>query len=446
MRRRAVVLSLTVLTASCHRSQAAPKDNAPVSVSADSATTSAEAPLDSGDPAVLSRFAETSAQIEPQLAVSSESTLALAWMGVRPEKPTLIGARISRDLGATWGAVEAVVAPEGRFASDPVIGVAARGDVFLAWLGFRPDVSGGDPRDTHVYVAHVGPSSTSLSAPLEITDRMRRGTVVDKPSLAMTSAGTALVTWKYVNEGGNGIGIARGDAEGNWTPGKVIERVGLQAWLPSVCASAHGDRVWVAYLDGEAGVRVRASDDGAASWSPSRAATVSLAEEKPRLAIDTPVCSGDGDDVVVAYGRTREPRDDARSPGLDAILIARSFDGGRTYDWRRTIEMGDSVAMHPQVVREPDGAIDVAYYTMPTSADAGDATGALRYLRIAERGGGVVAPRVAHDHVKIARERKSPYWPGDYFGLAWREGKLYFASIDAGGDVSHVELTSVAVK
>jgi hypothetical protein len=341
--------------------------------------------------------------------------------------------------------VQALVAPDGRFSADPVVGVSARGDVFLAWLGFRPDTNGGDPRDSHVYVAHVGPGSSTLGAPVELTERMRRGTVVDKPSLAMSPSGAALVTWKYVNEGGNGIGIARTDADGNWIPGKVIERVGLQAWLPSVCASAHGDRVWVAYIDGEAGVRVRASDDGAASWSPSRAATVSLAEEKARLALETPVCTGDGDDIAVAYGRTREPRDDARSPGLDAIVIARSFDGGRTYDWRRTIEMGDSLAIHPQIVREPDGAIDVAYYAMPSGADAGEG-GSLRYVRIAEKGSALSSPRIAHDHVKISRERKDPAWPGDYFGLGWHDGKLYLASIDATGDVSHVSFTSIAAK
>jgi hypothetical protein len=440
------VFPLTLLSiGGCHRSQAAPKETAP-QAAADSSTTAAELALDSGDPAVLSRTAETSAQIDPALAIGGEGAVAIGWLGVRPGKSSLVGARVSRDLGVTWSSVQALLSPDGRTAADPAAGVTARGDVLVAWLGYRPDPASGERRDAHVYVARAEPEASELGAPVDVSEPMRRGTLVDKPSLAISPSGTALVIWRYTADDGNGIGIARGDADGRWLGGKVIERVGLQAWLPSVCASAHGERVWVAYVDGEAGVRVRASDDGAVSWSPARAATVSLSDEKPRIAIEMPTCAGDGDDVAVAYGRTREGRDDGRSPGLDSIVIARSFDGGRTYDWRRTIEMpSDAVALHPQLVREPDGTLDVAFYQANAGADAGDAA-SLKYVRLEKGAASASAPRVVSDHVRIARDRKSPMWPGDSLGLAWHDGKLYVASIDATGDLSHVAFAGIAAK
>jgi hypothetical protein len=422
----------------CHRKEAPPPPPTP------GATTSAAPPLDSGDPSVLSSSSDSSSQLEPHLAVSGDGVVVVAWMAARPGLPAVIGARFSRDGGKTWGPVQTLAAPGGRASADPTLAADPRGNVYLAWLGFTPDVTGGPPRDAHVYVARTESEGRTFGAPVDVSQGTRRGASVDKPWITITSAGAAVVAWSYTSAEGNGIAVARSPNGVDWAKSIVVDRTGLHASLPFVCAPRRGDRVWLAYLDDDGGVRLYTSDDGGVTWPSSRAVTVSTAAEREHVAADSPTCAGEEDDVAVAFGHTKDVRDGARSPGLDSIVLVRSFDGGRTFDWRRTLDTSDGLAMHPEILREPDGALDVVYYAGPAGApDTASPAGAVRWARVPHSDAPLTAPRTGREPVRFVRERRDTAWPGDYFGVAWRSNELLVTTIDATSGPAHVALWTV---
>ncbi|MGO8993439.1 MAG: sialidase family protein [Polyangiaceae bacterium] len=418
----------------CHRTPDAPT---PTAQTPDAALA---AHVDSKDPSVLSQSLETAAQIEPSLAVTSDGKVAIAWMSAVGERSSVIGLRFSSDGGTTWGAVKKISSPDGRTASDPVIKADQNGVFYVAWRATGPDGTGGTP-DSHIYVARSEASDAGssagevLGAPVDVTDHMRGGARLARPSLAVTGTGAIVVAWSYTSPLGDGIAVARSEDGKSWTKSIVIERIELRATLPFATASAHGNRVWVTYLDSEAGVRLRASEDGGATWSPARGATVSAPEDRKRIGVDTPVCVGDADDVAVAYGLVH----DANATALDTIVIAKSSDGGRTFDERRTLEGGSMSMMHPALAREPDGALDLAFYATGATPD----TGALRWLH-AERDRSPLGPsKVARASFRFEPATEAHNWPGAYFGWEWQGGSLYAASIDNSGDMAHVAFTRI---
>ena len=274
---------------------------------------------------------------------------------------------------------------------------------------------------------------------------MHRDARLAKPWVTVTPSGAIVVTWGYSSSMGDGIGVARAGDGQTWSEQVVLERIGLQASFPFTCASAHGDRVWVVYLDSEVVsgetrrlIRVRASDDGGLTWSPSRSATASTMDDRPRIGSDTPVCAADGEDLTLAYGLVQ----DVKARALDAIVIAKSLDGGRTFDSRRVFEGGSLLMMHPQLVREPDGDLNLAFYAAGPTPD----TGALRWLHADADRSPLGPSKVLRPGFRFETAPEAHNWPGLYFGLGWQDGTLYAASIDNSGDMAHVAFTRVATK
>jgi hypothetical protein len=398
------------------------------------------------DPSVISPMSESEAQTEPTLAVTSDGRIAVAWVSGGAEADaantanTAIGVRLSKDGGASWTSVQSIRSPDARTATDPVLAADAGGNLYLAWLAAGPDGPGGVP-DSHIYVARAEAPGSVFGPAVDLSERMHRGAKLAKPWLAATSNGAVVATWAYGSSLGDGIGIARSTDGRSWTKGSVLERVGLRASLPYLCASGHGDRLWVAYLDSEAGVRVRASDDGGINWSPGRGTTVSTTEERPRIANDAPVCVGEAEEVTVAYGLAHDPRS---ASSLESIVLAKSYDGGRVFDSRRVLDGGGVAMMHPQIAREYDGAIDLAYYAAGATPEAG----ALRWTRAESDHAplGLGLSHVGRPSFRFEPARDKRAWPGDYFGWAWRAGTLYAASSDNAGEITRVAFTRIAIK
>ncbi len=445
-RRFALALSsLLVCTCEACHSPSAPAPS-PASDPSAGAGTAGSGGLPDGalDPSVISPASESEAQTEPTLAVTSDGRIAVAWVSGDAEADaantsnTAIGVRISSDGGASWTSVQSIRSPDQRTATDPVLAADLAGNLYLAWLAAGPDGPGGVP-DSHVYVAHAEAPGNVFGPAVDLSERMHRGARLSKPWLAATGNGAIVATWAYASSLGDGIGLARSADGKAWTKGSVLERVGLRASLPYVCASAHGDRLWVAYLDSEAGVRVRASDDGGINWSPGRGATVSTADERARVANDAPVCAGDAEEVTVAYGLAHDPKS---ASSLESIVVAKSYDGGRVFDSRRVLDGGGVAMMHPQIAREYDGAIDLAYYAAGTARE----TGALRWTRAESDHSPLVLGRVGRPSFRFEPARDKRAWPGDYFGWAWRAGTLYAASSDNGGEITRVAFTRIAIK
>ena len=422
----------------CHRSQATP---VPPVATVDAAP--AVAHFEPVDAEHLSTTAGTEAQTEPSLAVTPSGEVLIAWMERRGGNSTTLGIRFSPDEGKTWGPVETLASPDGRSASEPVVAADDKGNIYLAWIGTGKDGPGGIA-DSHVYVARSEAGSAKFGEPVDVATDMRRGSRFAAPWITVSGTGAPLVVWKYQQAMGDGLAVARSDNGAAWTKSIVIERVGLQARLPYLCASRQGANAWVTYLDGDVGVRIRGSDDGGASWSPARVATVSLAEEKPRVASDITPCVGEGDEVTVAYGRARGI--DAGAGGAtiaESLVLAKSFDGGRTFDARRTLDLGANVALHPQLAREADGPIDLAFYASPPESEAGS----LRWVRAADDRSPLGGVRVAREKIRFDSKPRAQAWPGAYFGWQWREGALYAALVDATqDDLPHITFARVATR
>ena len=375
----------------------------------------------------------------------------------------MVRARFSRDGGGTWEGAQTLSAPEGRSSSHATLATDGAGNVYLAWLG-RRELGDGGADDSHVYVARADAGAASFGAALELSNETHKGAQIQKPWMTSTGKGVVMVTWGYTHVNGDGVGIATTKDGVTWKRGIVIERIDLGARLPYICASPRGDQAWVAYLDADAGVRLRASDDDGASWAPARVATVSLPEDKARVALETPVCAGDGEDVTVAFARTRPVPDAGALAAGDTtptgIVFARSVDGGRSFDIRRTYEVGGQLVLDPQVAREPDGTTDIAFYASnadrperpehgahgaeppPPSPPADAAAATLRWFHVDERG--VFSPtRVARDHLRFESSPSALAWPGSYFGWTWNDGTLFVASVDNTEGKPHVAFARI---
>src|SRR5262249_30096041 len=75
-------------------------------------------------------------EAETFLAVSGDTVVAV-WIGIAGiGGTTAIGYRMSRDGGATWGAVKALASLGGRMASDPLVAADASGNFYASWVGF----------------------------------------------------------------------------------------------------------------------------------------------------------------------------------------------------------------------------------------------------------------------------------------------------------------------
>jgi hypothetical protein len=417
-----------LLLSACHRTESVVSAPAPEAAAPSTASQSA-------DPTVLSDTPETMSQISPALVITPKGGMAIAWTGRHEGRRTSVGVRFSNDHGETWTNVELVPTPDSRQASDPALATDADGNVYLAWVGTGEDGPGGTP-DSHVYVARVPAGTSQIEPAVDVSDTMHRGSRLSAPTLA-TAAGAVVVSWAYTSPGGDGVAFARSDGK-RWTKGVVIERIDLRASHPRVCTSAAGDRVWVAYLDSEAGVRIRSSDDGGASWSSARVATVSTPSEHPLLADVAPVCVADADSVTVAYGVAKVPDDRM----AESIQVAKSYDGGRTFDARRVAESSGRV-LAPQMVREAQGAVDIAYYAAG-AADGGEAAGSLRWVRATDDKSAFGPSRLARANFRFPAPSDAA-WPGTTFGLAWQDGTLYAASVDNSSAAPHVALTRIPI-
>ncbi|HEY2516652.1 MAG TPA: sialidase family protein [Polyangiaceae bacterium] len=419
----------------CHRTQASPT---PPVAAVDAAPTVAH--FEAVDARQLSASAGTEAQTEPSLAITPSGEVLIAWMEQRAGTSTTLGIRFSPDEGKTWGPVETLASPDGRSATQPVVVADGKGNIFVAWVATGRDGPGG-VADSHVYVARREGGSGKFGEPVEVSTDMRRGSRFGAPWMTISGTGAALVAWTYQQAMGDGIAVARSEDGVTWARSIVIERVGLQARFPYLCASHQGPSAWVTYLDGDVGVRIRASDDGGLSWSPARVATVSVADEKPRVVNDITPCVGDGDEVTVAYGRARGNDAGAGAATVaDSLVLAKSFDGGRTFDARRILDLGPTSALHPQMAREADGPIDLAFYASASDPDAGS----LRWMRAADNLSPLGGARVARDKVRFDAKPQGRAWPGGYFGWQWRDGALYAALADATDDnLPHIAFTRV---
>lgn len=399
----------------------------------------AEAPPDMAtggptlDPGVVSRSARSAIEAETHVAAAPNGFVALAWIAEQANGASNNGYVFSKDDGATFEPVDTLASPGGRVSSDPVLTVDRAGNFWLTWIGFKR-TNQGQTADMHVYVAEAPAGTTKFGTPNEVSVNIGGAEQYDKPWITVVNDGALLVTYARTSTGG--ILAARSMDGINWDTVVIVEDGGFRN-LVFPCVAAGGSTVYATYHSG-GGIGLRRSDDNGATWpDANKLAVADRNEGQP--AFDDPTCAADGDQVWVAYGITSEQFNPsaATSAKLDSVRLAHSPDRGANIDGRYDAQ--DAAAgryfLHPYLVREDNGALDIAYYA---GASEGDRAGSFRRARSTD--GGMTWGASAHvgSALTYTVSRASQAWLGDYTGTWWARNNLYYAFTTNAGGSGHV--------
>jgi hypothetical protein len=382
---------------------------------------------------------------EDQLAVAPDGTIAIAWIAiVRGAPGSWIAYRFSKDGGATFSSIGRLSLPTGLAGSDPAVAVDAAGNFYLAALGVHFTGTGQAADYTRVFVAKAASGGTAFGAPVEVSNPSPTF-LYDHPKILVTASGTIVVSFAQFTSmmaTTNG-GLAATSRDGQtWRIGTIVDAASVQmANLFWLCEGA--GILYAAYLEAtptDAHIALRSSTDQGVTWSPA-SGIVSLASEIP-AGLD-PTCVASGNDVWVAYATNTSPATDPTTllDSAQTIRVAHSADRGSTVGATRMDALDTAAGMLgllPVLVREPGGALDVAYLG---GNSEGDATGSMRYARTA---GARFGASVGVDRpLFFTMKRNTVTWLGDYLGAVVSGGKLLLAYPMNAGGATHIYFRSM---
>ncbi len=357
-----------------------------------------------------------------------------------------IGVRVSHGRGASWGDIQELRAPDGRFATDSMLTADGRGGLVCTWLGFHQRLArGGEPYDLEIYMARAD-ASGAFGEPRQVTAGVRGSDKflrVDKPWTARLGDGTLATSYRVEAASGARIQISRTKDASHFEHTTVEEGRPFGGTLATICGEPQGPRAWVAWVDGSRGafaeVVLRASDDGAATFPDNRRVVVTRPGE--RAVVEAPQCVADADALFVAYGVGSAPADDSSSAAYDALVLARSLDGGRTFDARWEVREEGNVLLHPALARLPSG--DLGVLALVGKAD-GDPHGSVRRFTFGRDGAPRGASTLVQEGVRLVRKRAPLQgWTGDFLGFAGDgERELYAFGVNGGenAEAAHVKV------
>lgn len=387
------------------------------------------------DPGPISMSNISMQEAETHVATASNGFVAVAYIGLQRGGDSTNGYRFSKDDGATWEPPASLDSPNGQVASDPVLATDAAGNFYMTWIGFKFD-NRGQPYDMHVWAAKAPAGTTTFGAPVEVTSNPQGRTQYDKPWILVLNDGSILVTYAKTSTGGIFAATTRDFA--TWNTATMIEDGGFRN-LVFPCQPTTGSRVYVTHAvasnQGISGIGLRWSNDGGVTWEQANRSAVAAQGEM--LAFDDPSCAAEGNEVWVSYGLTRDRVSNVQSPKLSSIRIAHSTDGGMTIADR--FDGHDAGAatyfMHPYIVREQNGALDLVYYA---GNSEGDPMGSFRRSRSTDGGRTWATSMTVRSPITYLGARASQQWLGDYVGLAWARNNVYTAFVDNSSGTAHV--------
>jgi hypothetical protein len=129
-------------------------------------------------------------------------------------------------------------------------------------------------------------------------------------------------------------------------------------------------------------------------------------------------------------------------PLLDEIRVVHSGDSGKTWDTPGAIKEASVHYLRPEIVLEPQGAIDVIAYT---GAQEGDRTGSIRSWRSTNSGVSFAPLATLRSPTTLTGTRSSSLWIGDYSGLVFDNGELLATIADNSSGASHIAFVRAAV-
>jgi len=240
--------------------------------------------------------------------------------------------------------------------------IATRGaSVWLTWVQASPATAenplGLAPGDNPVMVARSTDGGRTFSAPAPVSDGSKRiiqPTIVASVGGVVTVAGLDLgddvlnyeaahdgqtppdpgLRWRVVAwtslDGGVTFGPTSTVAGDLIVPQLILADLGP---TPGLAADPRDGRLYAAWDAGRGPSRdcyVASSDDGGRTWSaPVRVGPLDGSQLLPAVAV-----APDGRVDVAFYDRSRDPQD-----RLQEVVLASSFDGGRTFRWARVSDV-----------------------------------------------------------------------------------------------------------
>jgi hypothetical protein len=371
-------------------------------------------------------------EAETQLTRTASGKTAVAWIAELADGNSTIGYRFLPDGGCDVpGEIQS---PNGRVASDPVLATDAEDNVYVVWIGFKYD-STGQPMDMHVYVAVAPAGTIAFGAPIEVTSNVQPTDAFDKPWISVTDKDTVLVTYAKTSSGG--IYAARSTNQGQTWSNTVIVEDGSFRNLVYSCPPKTGDRIFVTYV-ASGGIGLHWSDDDGVTWPSTSSTAVAQTGDQP--AFDDPTCVATGTDVWVSYGTSDDAFTESIMPKLKSIKIAHSTnDGVSIADWHEAKDPRAMFAMHPQLVLEPSGQLDIIYYTGNRDMDT---MGTFRWSKSTDGGATWSLSQTLFQPLEFIQSRESILWLGDYAGAVWDGGILYTTFTENNEGAAHIAVQS----
>ncbi|APR76575.1 Hypothetical protein A7982_01922 [Minicystis rosea] len=377
------------------------------------------------------------------LAVAPNGAVAIIMQGHPAPLPTRVGVRLSPDEGETWGPVLLPDVPEGFASSDPRVAVDADGNFSVVYRGVDLSNPSGQP----IFAARVGAGATTLEAAVQIAGPGVDQDQATSPAIAALADGSTLVTYTGANLGSLHAAVSK-DAGKTWTTSVIVEGGGLYD-MATPCQSTGGSRVYIAHLGGSTAapiaITLRHSDDGGSTWLADGSVSVTDAAAGA-VAFAPPSCIVDGDDVWVSYGVTRDPVDFTflTVQPITAIQVARSSDGGKTFDVRHDAHdvAAGAVFLASSLVREEGGALDLTYIA---GKGAGDTAATVRRSRSTDGGKTWCGSVVVHAPITFEPSLTHENSLSRRHGLAYRDGALYVSYPDNATEFSHVGFQRIGI-
>jgi hypothetical protein len=369
------------------------------------------------EPAIISKG---QFDVETHLAAAPGGHLVSAWIAAAEGA---IGYAVSHDDGATWKQKLIPRDSIGREVSDPVIATDTQGNFYLTYLAFRRNAQGG-AFDMKIRAHRLGWTEDEFGPSVDVDSSSTGG---DKPWIAVTRAGTVVLTY-MVDRGGQNSEerMARSTDQGaTWQVVRVSSAPG-NFIVP--CTSKTGDRVWATFIDFRtAQVFLQWSDDDGQTWPSGNSRRISN-----NNVVVPPSCAAQGEEVWVAYPFVRNLQ--SQDQPADEYHVAH-FDGKTLTD---TTAYSKTVSHLGQIIAEDlPGVLSLTLYT---GAREGDRNGVLQ--RVRSKDGGTTWTAISKP-LTFTTRRDNEQWLGDYVGTATVGGKFYASYGDNSSGFTKIAFTKM---
>jgi hypothetical protein len=257
--------------------------------------------------------------------------------------------------------------------------------------------------------------------------------------MGVTKSGSIVVSFMTREGNATNLNFARSTDEGaSWT-NKVVDQVGGNFIVP--CVSAFSDRVWVSYLDFNAGALLKArwSDDDGETWAKADVKTLTNLP-----VVQPPSCMARGSSVHVAFPYVKNLQSQEQ-PGDEYHVV--KFDGtGSPTEVTASDAAGKFAYLGLMVPEEIPGAMSMLYYTGKKNPDP---AGSLRMTRSTDDGATWSESIQVSKSVIFTTNRAGGEWLGDYLGAAQLGNEVLVAygdnsKVSFGQNLTHISFVKVS--